>query len=138
MVLDSFIHARRQSRKRRNRICSDGARGAGSLRGAHTENDAQLTVSSAATKPINGMTIYRELRGYFHPRKSLGTGLAKTNVRSWYGCTRKGGKRHEMPAHHNLEAYLDANREGGKSWMFSTEKARQKLARAYPDPAKES
>jgi len=24
------------------------------------------------------------------------------------------------------------------NWMFSTEKARQKLARAYPDPAKES
>ncbi len=33
----------------------------------------------------------------------------------------KGGKRHEMPAHHNLEAYLDAYieaagiRDGGKA-----------------------
>ncbi len=36
----------------------------------------------------------------------------------------KGGKRHEMPAHHNLEAYLDAYieaagiREGGKAPLF--------------------
>jgi hypothetical protein len=44
MVLDSSIHARRQRRKRWNRIYSDGARGAGSLRGALTGNDARLTV----------------------------------------------------------------------------------------------
>jgi integrase len=36
----------------------------------------------------------------------------------------KGGKRHEMPAHHNLEAYLDAYleaakiRDGGKAPLF--------------------
>ena len=30
--------------------------------------------------------------------------------RWWVRLHEKGGKRHEMPAHHNLEAYLDANR----------------------------
>jgi len=36
----------------------------------------------------------------------------------------KGGKRHEMPAHHNLEAYIDAYieaagiRDGGKTPLF--------------------
>src|ERR1700686_2804112 len=28
--------------------------------------------------------------------------------RWWVRLHAKGGKRHEMPAHHNLEAYLDA------------------------------
>ena len=28
--------------------------------------------------------------------------------RWWVRLNEKGGKRHEMPAHHNLEAYLDA------------------------------
>jgi hypothetical protein len=28
--------------------------------------------------------------------------------RWWVRLHKKGGKRHEMPAHHNLEAYLDA------------------------------
>jgi hypothetical protein len=28
--------------------------------------------------------------------------------RWWFRLHEKGGKRHEMPAHHNLEAYLDA------------------------------
>jgi hypothetical protein len=44
MVLERSIHARRQRRKRWNRIYSDGTRGAGSLRGALTRNDARLTV----------------------------------------------------------------------------------------------
>ena len=42
MVLDRSIQARRQRRKRWKRIYSDGAGGAGSLRGAHTGNDARL------------------------------------------------------------------------------------------------
>src|ERR1700730_228930 len=41
MVFVSSIDARRQRGKRWNRICSDGARGAGSLRGALTGNDAR-------------------------------------------------------------------------------------------------
>jgi site-specific recombinase XerD len=32
--------------------------------------------------------------------------------RWWVRLEEKGGKRHEMPAHHNLEAYLDAYIEG--------------------------
>jgi site-specific recombinase XerD len=41
--------------------------------------------------------------------------------RWWVRLHEKGGKRHEMPAHHNLEAYLDSYieaaglRDGGKS-----------------------
>src|SRR5271155_4941364 len=31
-----------------------------------------------------------------------------TGKRWWVRLHEKGGKRHEMPAHHNLEAYLDA------------------------------
>ena len=41
MVLDRSIPARRQRGIRWNRICGDGARGAGSLRGALTGNDAR-------------------------------------------------------------------------------------------------
>jgi len=44
--------------------------------------------------------------------------------RWWVRLHEKGGKRHEMPTHHNLEAYLDAYieaagiREGGKTPLF--------------------
>jgi site-specific recombinase XerD len=44
--------------------------------------------------------------------------------RWWVRLHEKGGKRHEMPAHHNLEAYLDAYidaagiREGKKTPLF--------------------
>jgi integrase/recombinase XerD len=44
--------------------------------------------------------------------------------RWWVRLHEKGGKRHEMPAHHNLEAYLDAYiaaagiRDEGKSPLF--------------------
>jgi integrase len=44
--------------------------------------------------------------------------------RWWLRLHEKGGKRHEMPAHHNLEAYLDAYieaaglRDGGESPLF--------------------
>lgn len=42
MVLDRPIQARRQRGKRWKRIYSDGARGSGSLREAHSGNDARL------------------------------------------------------------------------------------------------
>ena len=44
--------------------------------------------------------------------------------RWWVRLHEKGGKRHEMPAHHNLEAYIDAYieaagiRDGGKAPLF--------------------
>ena len=46
--------------------------------------------------------------------------------RWWVRLHEKGGKRHEMPAHHNLEAYLDAYidaagiRDDGKGPLFRT------------------
>jgi site-specific recombinase XerC len=44
--------------------------------------------------------------------------------RWWVRLHEKGGKRHEMPAHHNLEAYLDSYieaagiRDAGKAPLF--------------------
>src|SRR5881628_3066801 len=35
------------------------------------------------------------------PRRNL-------NERWWFRLHEKGGKRHEVPAHHNAEAYMDA------------------------------
>jgi integrase len=44
--------------------------------------------------------------------------------RWWFRLHEKGGKRHEVPAHHNAEAYLDAYREAaggaGKAPLFRT------------------
>ena len=34
----------------------------------------------------------------------------------WVRLHEKGGKRHEMPCHHNLEAYLDAYLEAAGLW----------------------
>jgi integrase/recombinase XerC len=35
------------------------------------------------------------------------------NRRLWVRLHEKGGKRHEMPCHHNLESYLEAYLDGG-------------------------
>jgi hypothetical protein len=40
--------------------------------------------------------------------KSCGDPYYPKGKRWWVRLHEKGGKRHEMPAHHNLEAYLDA------------------------------
>jgi hypothetical protein len=45
---------------------------------------------------------------------------------TWVRLHEKGGKQHEMPCHHNLEAYLHAYLDGaglggdGKGWLFRT------------------
>jgi site-specific recombinase XerD len=50
--------------------------------------------------------------------------------RWWVRLHEKGGKRHEMPAHHNLEAYLDAHidaagiRDAGKTPLFRAARGR--------------
>ncbi len=50
--------------------------------------------------------------------------------RTWVRLHEKGGKRHEMPAHHNLEAYLHAYIEGAelggeaKGYLFRTARGR--------------
>jgi len=45
--------------------------------------------------------------------------------RTWVRLHEKGGKRHEMPCHHNLDAYLHAYIDGAglvnpKSFLFPT------------------
>jgi site-specific recombinase XerD len=53
-----------------------------------------------------------------------------TGKRWWVRLHEKGGKRHEMPAHHNLEAYLDTYveaagiRDAGKSSLFRSASGR--------------
>jgi site-specific recombinase XerC len=48
----------------------------------------------------------------------IGAALARSRVfvqsrRLWVRLREKGGKRHEMPCHHNLETYLHAYFDGG-------------------------
>ncbi len=58
--------------------------------------------------------------------------------RWWLRLHEKGGKRHEMPAHHNLEAYLDAYieaagiQEEGKSPLFRSFIRRTGMLTANP------
>ena len=59
--------------------------------------------------------------------------------RWWVRLHEKGGKRHEMPAHHNLEAYLDAYidaagiREDEKSPLFRSAAGRTGMLTATAD-----
>jgi site-specific recombinase XerD len=62
--------------------------------------------------------------------------------RTWVRLHEKGGKRHEMPCHHNLEAYLHAYIEGAgltesKAFLFQTVRGRSDTltgdAMAQPD-----
>jgi site-specific recombinase XerD len=58
--------------------------------------------------------------------------------RWWVRLHEKGGKRHEMPAHHNLEAYLDAYieaaniRDDGKAPLFRSAIGRTGVLTATP------
>jgi site-specific recombinase XerC len=58
--------------------------------------------------------------------------------RWWVRLHEKGGKRHEMPAHHNLEAYLDAYidaagmREESKSPLFRSAAGRTNTLTGKP------
>jgi integrase len=58
--------------------------------------------------------------------------------RWWVRLHEKGGKRHEMPAHHNLEAYLDAYIKAagigadGKSPLFRSAAGRSGLLTERP------
>jgi hypothetical protein len=51
-----------------------------------------------------GLVIERVGGGRRHARRRL----LRTGKRWWVRLHEKGGKRHEIPCHHNLEAYLDA------------------------------
>ena len=58
--------------------------------------------------------------------------------RGWVRLHEKGGKRHEMPCNHNLEAYLDAYigaagiAEDRKGYLFRTVRGRSKTLTANP------
>lgn len=58
--------------------------------------------------------------------------------RTWVRLHEKGGKRHEMPCHHNLEAYLQAYIEGAglagedKAYLFRTARGRTGRLTAEP------
>jgi len=58
--------------------------------------------------------------------------------RAWVRLHEKGGKRHEMPCHHNLEHYLDAYVEAagigkdGKGYLFRTAQGRTKQLSERP------
>jgi integrase len=58
--------------------------------------------------------------------------------RTWVRLHEKGGKRHEMPCHHNLDAYLHAYVEGAgvsgdaKSYLFRTARGRTRQLSAEP------
>jgi len=57
--------------------------------------------------------------------------------RTWVRLHEKGGKEHEMPCHHNLEAWLQAYIEGaqlqvGKGWLFRTVAGRSGKLSANP------
>jgi len=61
--------------------------------------------------------------------------------RWWVRLHEKGGKRHEMPAHHNLEAYLDAYieaakiRDDGKAPLFRSAAGRTGMLTGLPQLA---
>jgi integrase len=57
--------------------------------------------------------------------------------RTWVRLHEKGGKEHEMPCHHNLEAWLQAYIEGcglvdGKGYLFRTVAGRSGQLTANP------
>ena len=58
--------------------------------------------------------------------------------RTWARLHEKGGKRHEMPCHHNLEEYLEAYIEGAgigadaKGYLFRTSRGRGNLLSDKP------
>ncbi len=62
--------------------------------------------------------------------------------RTWVRLHEKGGKRHEMPCHHNLERYLQAYIEGAglagedKAYLFRT--ARGRTGRLSSEPMSQS
>src|SRR5665811_138246 len=58
--------------------------------------------------------------------------------RTWVRLHEKGGKRHEMPCHHNLDAWLEAYIDGAglsiepKAWLFRTSLGRSGQLSARP------
>ena len=58
-------------------------------------------------------------------------GLLPEGKRWWFRLHEKGGKRHEVPAHHNAEAYMDA-------YLEAAGLGRRRRVRSFaPGPARE-
>ena len=60
--------------------------------------------------------------------------------RTWVRLHEKGGKRHEMPCHHSLDAYLAEYIEAAgiadepKGWLFRSTRARTGELTEIPSP----
>jgi site-specific recombinase XerD len=63
---------------------------------------------SRADRP-HGVFVRAHRRGARHE----GRGCVRAGPQLWVRLREKGGKRHEMPCHHNLETYLHAYLDGG-------------------------
>jgi site-specific recombinase XerD len=83
-------------------------------------DQARILLDSIDTSTLIGLRD-RALLGllcYTFARVSAAVGMRvedyyENGRRSWIRLHEKGGKRHDVPAHHNAEAYIDAYREAG-------------------------
>ena len=82
---------------------ADARRGAPAAR-QHRRDNAGRPARPCAHRP-HDLQLRARRRGRRHARRRL---LRRRGKRWWVRLHEKGGKRHEMPCHHNLEAYLDA------------------------------
>jgi len=99
--------------------------------------DARLLLDSIDTSTVVGLRD-RALIGlmvYSFARVGAAVGMKIEDYypqgrRSWFRLHEKGGKRHEVPAHHNAESYMDAYLDAAgiksekKSPLFRTTRAR--------------
>ena len=81
------------------------------------------TLVGLRDRALIGVMIY-SLRPHRRRRRHEGRGLLPAGKRWWVRLHEKGGKRHEMPAHHKLEHFIDEYlaaagiREDGKTPLF--------------------
>jgi integrase len=80
-----------------------------------TPDDARKLLDSIDVSTLVGLRdrALISLMAYSFSRVSAAVGMRVEDYfaqgkRCWVRLDEKGGKRHEMPAHHNLETYMDA------------------------------